>query len=62
MPEILKDFVFNVRAYLHWHDEYTCEGEWTCIKNMNNHLERVRELLPKVYEIIHNEDSFDGAC
>lgn len=61
MPQIIKDFVFNVQSYLHWLDDYRCEGEWTCIKNMNNHLERIRELLPQVLDLVR-DSGFDDNC
>ena len=61
METLLKDLLYNMQAYIHWHDEYRCEGEWTCIKNMNNHLERVSELLPQVLSWVNN-DELDEHC
>ena len=57
----LKDLVFNTQSYLHWYDEYNTEGYWECIKKMNNHLERIRELLPVVTVWLREHD-FDDLC
>lgn len=62
MPQIFKDFVFNVNSMLYWRDEFIAKGEWTANKNLTNHIERIRDLLPKVLDMVRNEDGFDGAC
>lgn len=57
----LKDFVYNVNAFLHWRDEFIASGDWTDNKNMSNHLCRVRELLPVILDWLREHD-FDDLC
>ena len=61
MPQILKDFAFNVQAMLHWRDEFIETGEWSANKNLTDHVCRIRELLPQVLEILRDQD-FDDNC
>ena len=62
MPQLIKDFVYNVNSLLYWRDQFIEKGEWTANKNMTNHLCRIRELLPQALELVRNEDAYDGAC
>jgi len=59
MPNLIKDFAYNVQAMLHWWHLYSELGEWTANKNCNTHRERVEELLPKVLQWIKDDNSID---
>ena len=61
MPQIFKDFVFNVQSMLLWWHDYADTGEWTANKNCNTHRERVEDLLPQVLELIKDQ-GFDDRC
>lgn len=52
----LKDLLYNLQSFLHWHDEYLSSGEWQANKNQNSHLDRVSELLPPVMDYIKHND------
>ena len=58
---VVKDIIYNLQAYLHWYDAFKAEEEWTYNKNANNHLERLRELLPQGLEALKTDD-FDYRC
>ena len=59
MPQILKDFAYNVQAMIQWWHDYADTGEWTANKNCKTHRERVEELLPQVIQWIKDDDSID---
>lgn len=54
-PQPIKDLVYCCQSFLHWHDEYDAEQEWTALQNETNFRERMRELLPQCLAIIKNE-------
>lgn len=39
---------FSSKSYIHWHDEYNCEGDYESIKNMNDALMQMQEALEKL--------------
>ena len=54
-PQPLKDLVYCCQSFLHWHDEYDSEQEWSALQNEANFRERMRELLPQCLELIKND-------
>lgn len=58
---ICKDIIYNLQAYLHWHDAFSAEHEWTYSKKADTFLERLRELLPEGLEMLKTDD-FDYRC
>lgn len=44
----VKCLYFASNSYLHWHDEYRCEEDYSCIKKMNNALMQMRCALDKL--------------
>lgn len=59
-PEPFKDLVYNCQAFLHWSDEYRCEGYWEALQKENTFRERIRELVPQCLELLkHNPAPLD---
>ena len=48
----VKCLYFAANSYLHWHDEYNCEGDYESIKQMNNALELIRCALAKLEQYL----------
>lgn len=44
----VKCLYFASNSYLHWHDEFRCEEDYSCIKKMNNALMQMRCALDKL--------------
>ena len=61
MQQIFKDIIFNLQSYIYWKELFSSEGEWTYLKNLTNHYNRLVELNPEAVEWLHDHD-FDDLC
>lgn len=60
-PEPIKDLIYACQSMLHWHNEYTAEGEWSALSKENTFRERIRALVPLCIELLkHNPSPIDS--